>query len=171
MRCLHQNGMAESSDPPPVNTAAHLVLKELKDSLGHQPSSFQSLNAQAGTVLSVLIGATSAALTLLSIGPSRPAAEILIPTLVLLGAVVVSVLAFLPTAVGAGPAAEGLVDRVDEELSEFRTELVANYAGLVEDNRRRLSSRRNLVTAAILMLLLAVGSTLVFDIILYVNPL
>jgi hypothetical protein len=162
-----------SGNPAGPKTAdpRKIVLSELRRLLDHQLTSFQNLNTQAGTVLSILIGTASASLTLVSLGPSRPAWEILVPTFLLLAAVVVSAWAFVPTEAGVGPSAEGLEDRLDEDPGILRHELAENYASTVESNRVLLRRRRNLVTAAILMLLLATGSLLTFAVILYLHPL
>ena len=156
------------------------MLKEIERVTDQQLVNFQSLTSRAGAVLSILIGALTAALTVAGVIARPPEWAILIPSIPLIAALITSCLVFLGSEVTIGPTPESLVERLRDPEEDVQVELARFYARIDAGdpgdsehegfigNRRLLHRKQRLFEIAVLLLAVTVASLIAVALLLYV---
>jgi hypothetical protein len=150
-----------------VAPTSEIVLDEMHRVLSAQLGSYQSLSERASTVLSVLTGFATAALTV-EVSIARPPLWVVaIPSALILFALAFASRAFRADAVWIGPEAESLAKNLGESPDELRQGLVDFYVGVIADNRNSLTRRAQHVEVATWFLVFAIASLVLLGLALY----
>lgn len=160
--------------------ASELVLKEIEQVVSEQLDNFKNLTSRAGTVLSVLIGAITATLTISGVVARPPLWALVLPAILLIAAIIVACIAFMGTDVASGPQPESLAIFIDAPEATVRSALIGFYqdlvAGKVEEdgtkvpgNRELLERKAFLFRLSVWLLAATILATIIIAVVLYTS--
>lgn len=174
--------MAEDSagvaSPAAPKGASELVFSEIERVVNEQLDNFQNLTSRAGTVLSVLLGAIAATLTIAGVVAHPPLWAVAATSIPLLLAVITSCMVFVGVEVSTGPAPESLIPFVGESEEDLRAALISFYSDVVEGstdeqgrhvpgNRELLRRKARLFEVSVLLLAITIATLVVVALVLY----
>lgn len=137
-----------------------LAFKEIKKVHQLQLDEAQALTARAGTVLSILIGALTAVLSISGVIARPPIWAIATPGILLVSGAVTSAWVFTGTEVTLGPNAASMKALVQQPDWETESDLIDFYEDAIKEDDSAIQGRRTLFRVS-LGLLLATVVTLV----------
>lgn len=152
---------------PEKPDSLELILREVEQVHQLQIQSLQGVTNRAGSVLSILIGALTASLTVGGAITHPPLWALALPGTLLLAGATVSAWAFTGASVGIGPEATSLRALVAQSPAETQVDLVDFYEELIRDNRTAIDRRRRFLQVSLGLLIATVVSMVASAVILY----
>jgi len=144
-----------------------IVLKETKKVHQLQLEEAQGLTGRAGTVLSILIGALTAVLTLSGVIAHPPVWAIAIPGVLLVAGAVASAWVFTGTEVTLGPNPASMKALINQPDWQTESDLIDFYEDAIKEDYKAIEWRRTLFRISLGFLLATVIVLVAFALYLY----
>jgi hypothetical protein len=159
--------MESDSSSPKKDDAGTLILTQLQQVFQAQLGSLRSITEREGTVLSVLIGSVTVAITLAGAVSHPPLVDVAIPAGLLLASVVVAGYVFIGGETWSGPAPESLTQLASDPESKVTAQLIEFYKALIEDLRAPIERRAWVFRISVGLLMATVFALVISAIVVY----